>query len=78
MEALMQYSKKLTPEKLQRFRHALGLTQPELGARLGVDYQTIMRWEKKGTRVPMMAEVALREVKRARIEEMKENLRETG
>ena len=38
-------------ENIRRHRHALGLTQEQLGEKLGVSYQAISRWEN-GTAYP--------------------------
>lgn len=35
----------MTPAELRAAREALGLTQPELGERLGVHWTTVSRWE---------------------------------
>lgn len=39
-------------EKLKEVRLRLGLTQEELGDRLGVRKNTVWRWEKEQRRVP--------------------------
>ena len=39
----------MTPRQIQRARKSLGMTQVELGLKMGVTAQTIWRWEH-GTR----------------------------
>jgi transcriptional regulator with XRE-family HTH domain len=52
----------LGPEELQRRREALGLTQTALAQRIGVDHNTVYRWER-GLRAitnPVLLDAALR------------------
>lgn len=47
----------MTPAELRDAREALGLTQTELGERLGVHWTTISRWENG--RLPISKAVAM-------------------
>ncbi len=51
----------MTPAALKRIRRELGLTQEELAARLGVQRETVARWE---TGVRRIAEPIARLVRR--------------
>lgn len=62
--ALVRKAKALTPTEFRYLRTSgLQLSQAALGAALGVDAQTVARWEKgaqKGARIPRMADKMLR------------------
>lgn len=49
----------MTGKEVKEKRLGLGLTQPRLGAYLGVSWWTIAQWEQ-GRRVPSMDEFSLR------------------
>jgi transcriptional regulator with XRE-family HTH domain len=50
----------LTGRELKRIRLQLGLTQKELGMRLGVSRNAVARWEVGLRGISKLAEVALR------------------
>ena len=66
----MRHSETLTPARLTATREVMGLSRDAMADRIGVDYQTIRRWETPGVRIPMVAEVALRTVQKERAEEL--------
>ena len=66
----MRHSETLTPERLTATRETMGLSRESMADRIGVDYQTVRRWETPGVRIPMVAEVALRTVQKERAEEL--------
>ena len=49
----------MTPQELAERRRALGLTQTQLAARLGVDHSTLWRWEHDKQPVPDWLDAAL-------------------
>ena len=49
----------MTATELAERRRALGLTQAQLAARLGVDHSTIHRWEHAKQTVPAWLDAAL-------------------
>lgn len=54
-----------TPGYILSLREALGLTQVEFGARLGVDSMTVSRWERGAVRPGPAAVKALERLRRA-------------
>lgn len=50
----------LTPKEIRFLRNHMELTQEELGKKLGVDGQTVARWEKEQTKLPGPANLAIR------------------
>jgi transcriptional regulator with XRE-family HTH domain len=52
----------LGPEELKRRREALGLTQTALAQRIGVDHNTVCRWERglRAITTPVLLDAALR------------------
>tara|TARA_R110000796_G_scaffold26133_9_gene72868 strand:+ start:7427 stop:7972 length:546 start_codon:yes stop_codon:yes gene_type:complete len=50
----------LTPQEIRFLRAHMNLTQGELAKKLGVDQQTLARWEKAQTQLPGPADLALR------------------
>lgn len=55
----------MSGEELRRRRLALGLSQPELAAQLGIHHNTLCRWERQG--VPRLS-VELAKVTLERLE----------
>lgn len=50
----------LSPQEVKFLRRHMHLTQDELAKRLGVDVQTVARWEKEQTQIPGPADLAIR------------------
>ena len=50
----------MTPEEFRAARAALGLSQAKLAAQLGVEENTIWRWEKGYHPVPKWAAIAIK------------------
>ncbi len=48
LAALRAQAGLLTPEQIQKGREELGMTQQELADQLGVDEETVARWERGG------------------------------
>ena len=57
---LVTTQKTFSPEEIRFLRARMNMTQAELARILRVDDQTVARWEKKKTRLPGPADVALR------------------
>lgn len=53
---------RLEPWALQRQRHKMKLTQAELAKRLGVDANTLARWERGERAIPPYLVLALRQL----------------
>lgn len=53
----------LTGEQFLQTRKALGLTQPEIAAELGVSNKTVMRWETQPETLPPLAKIVLSAVR---------------
>ena len=57
---LAEHKKALNGKEIRFLRHAMDLTQSELSDLLGVNDQTVARWEKQETDIPAPAELLLR------------------
>lgn len=57
---LAQHKKALNGKEIRFLRHAVDLTQNELGDLLAVSDQTVARWEKQEIAIPGPAELLLR------------------
>lgn len=57
----------MTPEQLKSIRERLGLTQAQLAQRMGVERNTINRWEMGLNRIPRMAQLLLAQLTGRRI-----------
>jgi len=59
----------MTPAELRAARLALGLTQPELGERLGVHWTTVSRWENGRQRIPQIVALAVTHLRGQRVDQ---------
>mgnify|MGYP001251735209 CR=1 FL=1 len=50
----------LNPQEIRFLRSHMRLTQEELAKKLGVDTQTVARWEKEQSKIPGPADLAIR------------------
>ena len=50
----------MAPQEIRFLRKHMQLSQPELAKKVGVDTQTLARWEKDQTKIPGPADLALR------------------
>jgi putative transcriptional regulator len=59
---LVRFQKQLSGGEVRFFRGLLDWTQEELGRALGKDAQTVARWEKGKTRLPLLEDVVIRQI----------------
>ena len=59
-KSLVDQVRPLTPDELRFLRVELNTSQKSLGNLLGVDSQTVARWEKGQTAIPRTADVTVR------------------
>ena len=60
--AIVRRQSRLTGQEVRFLRGLLDMTQAELGAALGKDAQTVARWEKDKTEIPVTEDIAVRQI----------------
>jgi putative transcriptional regulator len=60
--SLVLRKSKLRGKEIRFLRHTLDWSQKSLGERIGVDYQTVLRWEKGERRITKAPELLLRAI----------------
>lgn len=57
---LIQQQDALTAAEFRFLRQQMGMSQSDIGAFIGVDYQTVARWEKQESSLPKHADSLIR------------------